>query len=51
MSEHIVTHRKEDLVILLAAVFEALQFSTSFCLFTSHRRNGKMLHQPGAKSC
>lgn len=51
MSEHIVTHRKEDLVMLLAAVSEALQFNTSFCLFTSHRRNGKMLHQPGAKSC
>lgn len=51
MSEHIVTHRKEDLVMLRAALSEALQFNTSFCLFTSHQRNSKMLRQPGAKSC
>ena len=50
MSEHIVTHRKRDLVILHAAVSEALQFNTSLCLFTSHQRKSEMLRQPRAKS-
>lgn len=50
MSEHSL-HSKGELVVLCAAVSEALQFNTSLCLFTSHQRKRKLLRQPEAKSC